>query len=346
MALNSIHLLEQSLHKVIHRVPPYLHEDLTGYLMRVAARNHLPGPAALLSAITGTQYRQIHLRDLPTVASLCRNTIEQVSQLSGYEWRISGEERRWQVNGEWLTKSVFVSLRNAKVCPVCIQEASYVRGEWSLSFYKVCADHSTRLLDHCPACTRRLEWNRRYPHRCKCGFNLGNASPEHPRAYEAALSCLIAYRIHGNPSLLEGLPLDVKSIERLAGLSLDGVCKTIWLLGHCLTELGSYGSGHGRKKPMDVDSMTARAFSLLSNWPHSLGLWLEDHIPTYLPVNFSATAFENLLAPVRSYFIDDFSYEETKFLNVVFEQHLKKIWLTMGRPHFHCQIGRQQEFDF
>lgn len=348
MGFNSTRLTMRPRARVIHRVTPYPHEDLTGFLMRVAVRNHMLGPSELLSVVTGTPNRQIQLKDLPILAELCRSTAQEVYQLSGYEWRINGEDRNWRVNGEWITKSVFISLRQAKVCPACLQERNIVRGEWSLSFYTVCAHHETHLLERCPACRRKLQWNRRYPDRCICRFNLAQSPLERSDGYAEALSKLLAYSTSGDPELLDGFPLDSKAFERLAGLSLDGICKTVWFLGHCLPELGNYGSGHGRKKPggIEVEVMAEHAFKILNNWPDSIGNWLDELISSQLPIRFSATAFERLLAPMQHYFLADESAPELKFLTAAFEQHLRRIWFMLGQRQQRCRFERQLELDF
>lgn len=334
--------------KVIHRVEPLFHEDLTSYLMRVAARNHMKGPADLLAVITGSESRPVHLKDLPAVGALCRISVEEARELSGYEWRIDGLDRRWHIHDEWLTKAVFVSLRQAKVCPVCIQEAPYIRGEWSLSFYNACALHQIRLTQKCPACLKAILWNRRYPHRCTCGFHLGSCPATKPSPYESALSCLLLYRILGQPSLLQGLPIADKTTERLAGLSLDGICKIFWFLGHSVAELGSYGSGHGRKRPdgVQIELMAARALSLLNDWPSFMGDWLEKLIASRLPAKFSGTAFDHLLAPLQNYFTVDSADPEMRFLVAALEQHLKRIWLLFGQRHHKSRFEHQMELMF
>lgn len=334
--------------RVIHRVIPYQYEDLSGFLMRVAARNHMLGPSELLSILTGTANRSVHLKDLSRLAELCRNTVEEVYQLSGYERRLNGEERSWHVNGEWLTKSAFVSLRQAKVCPDCLQEMNYVRGEWSLSFYTVCARHGSNLLTECPACRRRLQWNRRHPNRCICGFNLAQSTLDHPERYRNALSRLLAYQTFGDPKLLDGLPLDPRAVERLAGLGMDGICKTVWFLGHCLSEIGNYSIGHGRKKPcsIEVELMAERAFQMLKNWPDSLGKWLDDLLSSQFEGKFSATSVQYLLAPLQHYLQADASPAELRFLSAALEQHLKRVWVMMGSHHHRCRFERQLELGF
>lgn len=338
----------QAFPKVIHRVRPYQHEDLTGFLMRVAARNHLLGPSELLAFVTGTANQAIHLHDLPKLAELCRNTVEEVHQLSGFEWRISGEDRTWRIAGEWITKSVFISLRRARICPGCLKEQSYIRGHWSLSLYSACAKHESRLLEKCPNCQRRPLWNRRHLIRCGCGFDLSRAPLERAGRYEIALAKLLAYRSLQEPHMLEDIPLNPRALERLAGLSLDGICKTVWFLGHCLADIGNYGSGHGRKKPGhdDIDLMTERAFEMLQDWPDSIGSWLSGLVSEKLDAQFSATAYDHLLAPVQHYFQDSVTDPELKFLAAAFEQHVRRVWIMMGRRHYKCEHERQLELDF
>lgn len=334
--------------KVLHRVLPFKHEDVTGFLMRVSARNHLLGPSQLQTLLTGTPHRQISVRDLPKLAQICRNTQEEISQLSGYEWRISGDERAWRVGEQWVTKPVFISLRRTRVCPCCLREENYLRGDWALGFLSACAVHDTRLLEKCPSCHRSPAWNRRNPRLCNCGYDLSRACSDQASPHDIALARVFAYHIRRDAEFLQGIPFENHIIERLAGLSIDGTCKTIWFLGHCLADIGNCYAGHGRKKPStgDVGAMVERAFCILQNWPSAIGDWLSDSIRHKLPGGFSAAEYQFLLAPAMNYFHSSVNTAELNFLSSVFEQHIRKVWLMMGRRHPKCEYERQFELRF
>lgn len=341
-------LLLEKIPKVLHRVPPCKHEDVTGFLMRVAARNHLPGPAKLQTLLTGTPNRPITVNDLGGLAEMCRCTRDEINLLSGYEWRISGEDRAWRVGGQWVTKPVFISLRRPKVCPACLCTENYLRGEWSLGFLFACAIHETRLLEECPGCHRRLPWMRRNPRMCACGYDLAQASPMKASEYEVALARLLAYQISGDAGYLAGIPLDCVIAERLAGLSVDGTCKTVWFLGHCLSEISQCSSGHGRKKPSadSIGPMVERAFCMLQDWPDAIGNWLRRTVQSGLSPGFSAAEYEFLLAPALNYFRSSVDTAELNFLATAFEQHVRQLWLIMGRHHPKCEFERQLELKF
>jgi hypothetical protein len=216
-------------YRLIHRVTPFPDEDVFGFLTRVSERNHVRGLEAILFHLFGKKHLSVLSNHLPRLAEYCRNEAMELLPLCGIEQRQSDGSRLWQINGEWISKSAFISTRKVKVCPDCLRQAPYIRGLWSLSLYTTCAWHDCTLIDSCPACHRLLRWNRRNLTHCSCGFDLRNAAPSLPEEPPSLVARLIAHR--ANPELrLTSNCLAAREIERLATLSLDGLCKTIWFL--------------------------------------------------------------------------------------------------------------------
>lgn len=331
--------------RLIHRVPPHVHEDGIGFLMRVAARNHLKGATELLSRIKGNTRLRLEARDIELIADYCRSTIPEIAQLSGIESRGLGGEQEWQVAGEQITKSAFVSLRRAKICPVCLEESPFVRGYWCLSFYDACAIHGVQMIDRCPGCARRLKWDRRHVEKCSCGFDLRQAPTTPASPTLILLSRLIAHRAADNVPLAPAI-IPIRELERLASLSLDGLCKTVWFLGHCLRDLGRYGSGHGRLQPTcdEAAVIADQAFDVLRTWPTSLG----EHLLTLAcrpPSRSSASLLDRLFGPLQHYLYEEMTGPEHVFIRTAYEYHLRLIWRDLGRRHQSFGDSRQLELE-
>ncbi len=88
------------------------------------------------------------------------------------------------------------------ICPLCIDEAPYIRQQWQLISHQACEHHGCKLVHHCPECKSRLEYQSTESiSQCECGFELRNSPVED--APEAEL--LIAQWLSGNDSKPLGL---------------------------------------------------------------------------------------------------------------------------------------------
>lgn len=333
-------------YRLIHRVVPNIHEDAVGFLIRVAERNHISGPNAVLANITEGRHLSIDTANLPRMAHYCRNYVEELLHLSGVEQHLSDGSRAWQVNGEWVSKSSFISARNVRVCSLCLQKQSYIRGTWSLSFYTACAQHGVRMLEQCPGCGRPLRWDRRRVSYCGCNYDF-SAAPVTPVSGPSALMAQLIARRSSPSIVLQSKCIRVCEIEKLALLSLDGLCKTIWFLGHCIGELHQYGTGHGRLQPtiMEAETIMARAVDVLGDWPEGLGERLRA-LTQRSPSNSSSALLDRLLGPVQHYLNEELQAEELVFVRTAYEQHIRMLWRTFGRRHQLRNAGRQYELDF
>lgn len=335
-------------YRLIHRVKPRMHEDIFGFLVRVAQRNHFKGGATnLLKHITGNNSTKVTNSNLHQVAHYCRNTLPEIFQLSGIERQHSFSEKMWHVEGHWVTKASFVSFRHPKVCALCLREDPYVRGIWSLCFYTVCAKHRVELVSVCPSCNKSLKWDRRTVQRCNCGYDLTTAPTTTSNSQEALMSGLITHSV-GITSISD-LPqlLNQKAVDRLGELSLDGLCKTIWFLGHCISQLGKYGTGHGHIQPRNksASQMIGATFDLLDDWPNQLGNKLKS-LSNRPPSTSSASLLDRLLGPAQNYLEAEINSPELIYLKIAYEQHVRSIWKSMGKRLRSANAANQLELDF
>lgn len=315
--------------RVIQRVPPYPFEDIYGYLIRVCETNHLKSVDFILKQLI--QGRQtIRVSDLEGLAYFCRAKPEEAQHLSGVELRQVYGERSWAVSNTYVSKANFVDTKRAKICPSCLDETSFVRGEWSLTFYLSCSTHGTRMIDHCSNCLRPLKRLRRNLLKCDCGQSLTSFRSETaPAAIRLVSRLLTQHPLDVGDFGTLGMQLHV--LDRLQALSLDGLCKTLWFLGHCLSEFENLATGHGRLRPTQAhaEKIITQSIDVLSRWPEGLGEHLRKL--TSRPVApGSAALIDRTLGPLQYYLYEVIDSAELSFLTVAYEQYIRKIWRDIG----------------
>lgn len=318
-----------SLPRVIQRVAPYPFEDIYGYLIRVCETNHLKSVDFVLAQFIQGR-RTIRTCDLEALAYFCRTKPEEAQHLSGVELRQSDGERSWTMGSTHVGKANFIDARHTKICPRCLEETAFVRGEWSLTFYRTCAIHAVRMIDGCPRCRRPLKRTRRRIQVCDCGQSLTTLETE---AAPAALRLVSRLLLRHPLDVGDFAALDMRLhvADRLQALSLDGLCKTLWFLGHCLFEFESLASGHGRVRPTQphAEKIIIQSVGLLSRWPEGLG----DHLRrlTNRPITpGSAALIDRTLGPLQYYLYEVIDPAEVVFLTATYEQYIRHIWRDIG----------------
>lgn len=330
--------------RLLHRVKPYKSEDVKGFFKRVALVNFLKSGPELLRSITGNQTR-IYKEDIPRLAHYCLNSVAELAQLSGLEVFKSGLSGMWQINGERISKSTFIASRYPKICPMCLQEAPYLRGSWLLTLYVCCPIHKTLLVDKCQQCNRHLKSNRTMVEYCNCGTDLRNLKA--PRASPASLflAQLIDHRQDQDMKLSITI-LANREIERLASLSLDGLCKTIWFLGHYIANLGAHRAGQGRKiYTIDESELVIhQALNLLHDWPNSFGNQLTI-LSKRKPSASTDSLINRLFGPAQHYLNTEINDKELLYVRSAYEQHIRKIWLQFDKRTLPAISKTQLELD-
>lgn len=318
-----------SLPRVIQRVAPYPFEDIYGYLIRVCETNRLKSVDFVLAQFIQGR-RTIRACDLEALAYFCRAKPEEAQHLSGVELPRSGGERSWTIGNTHVSKANFMDARHTKICPPCLEEAAFARGEWSLTFYRSCATHAIRMIDSCPRCRRPLKRTRRRIQACDCGQSLIALETESaPAALRLVSRLLLRHRLDISDFAALGMRLHVA--DRLQGLSLDGLCKTLWFLGHCLFEFERLSTGHGRTRPSQThaEQIIMQSVKLFSHWPEGLG----DHLRklTNRPVApGSAALIDRVLGPLQYYLYEVIDSAEFAFLTAAYEQYIRQIWRDIG----------------
>lgn len=183
--------------RLLFRVDPLARESPRGYLCRVAYEHGYCGPLSL-AQIAG----------LPTSGLEREDGAKQIShvlRLEPDEWRamcyrhIKGRDR--------FDQRAFCGARvsaddlnygRPRLCTACLRERPIWWAVWDLGIVTACPIHRRRLLDECPACKGKLAWQRPAVHKCRCGLDFRNLTPESAESDLVAINAAI-YRAAGFP---------------------------------------------------------------------------------------------------------------------------------------------------
>lgn len=329
------------------RVPPKVNESLVGYLMRAANANYLRSRESILESFIGTATRPPGTHEIERLAEFTRCSVSEITQLFGFQERREGGSPCWRIGSEWITKRNFVSSRSLACCPQCLQNDPYLPGTWELALYQTCAIHRTVLIDQCPGCGKPLRWTRRGVCFCTCGFDLRSAQSDPGGEKSWMLAQLIEHRLYPDFEMTIPPHVPIHMVERLASLTLDGLFKTIWFLGHCVAEFDSCAVGHGRTqlKGDRAGRVIENAFSLLADWPDALAERLAT-IAARPNGNKKASLYRNVLGPIATYMDEEITGDELAFLRSTYEAQIRTIWRDLGRKPLQRLDDRQLEFEF
>jgi len=86
-----------------------------------------------------------------------------------------------------------------RLCPACFQACPIWWAVWDLGLVAACPIHRCLLLNQCPACKKKLAWQRPAVYKCRCGLDFRNLAPEAADSDLVAINAAI-YRAAGFPA--------------------------------------------------------------------------------------------------------------------------------------------------
>ncbi len=158
-------------------------EHLAGYLLRLADVNclrHSQELCQLLYPEADTTARaslipQAGIYDLYQLANHTGQPIEQLEKLTRpLDVRV-GRFRQFEYQGKnWPLSTIRYKYR--AWCPQCLKTKGRQLSSWDWHITTYCPEHQVLLLEHCPACNKRVSWRHSSLYRCACGAELVRAA--------------------------------------------------------------------------------------------------------------------------------------------------------------------------
>lgn len=153
-------------------------ESLRAFMYRAAQINAFPRMYA------GSAHALKHARRLLSQLESRDSTLSQELRLRLAPTPISGHKASGFLLGEEDIPSSCIRIKARSVCPLCIAESPWSRGEWELKAYTTCHLHGVSLVDECDQCQKGLSWSRTEVSRCYCGRALSSISPATSKGWE------------------------------------------------------------------------------------------------------------------------------------------------------------------
>jgi hypothetical protein len=136
-------------------------------------------------------------------------------------------------------------------------------------------------------------------------------------------------------------------VDRLAVLTLDGLCKTMWFLGFYVAGFESLRWGHGllRPKEAQADSIVERAFAMLADWPGALDRRIRE-IAQQPNARMHDGPYIRSFRPLIAYLEKELNETEFRFIHQAYELYIRKLWKEAGQRYAPRRLSNQLELDF
>jgi len=316
---------------LLYAKPPHKDESLIGYIIRLTELHKLKSPSPILRLIHGKRYKIPSQKDITKFASIVGCNPNVIANLFGFGSRNSEYQRVWRLGNEWITKPYFISSRTLSFCPICLREKPYLRSVWELVFYQACSIHNVQLIHVCSYCNKPPQWTRSSVTKCTCGAPFTEEHCRPAENHSLLISTLIHNRISDKSLTNEGMASN-NAINKLAHLTIDGLFKTIWLLGEIL-ENNVYAASNGElpKKKLNATLVMEKFFKTLVDWPDRFFYKL-NKFSRQSVTNKSNSYINRTFGPVHRYFTEEMDSKEFVFLTSAYEHHIKRIWMSANKP--------------
>ena len=153
-------------------------ESLRAFMYRAAHLNAFPRMYA------GSAHALKHARRLLNQVESRDSTLSQDLRLRLAPTPITGFKALGFLLGEEDIPSSCIRIEARSVCPLCIAENPWSRGEWELKAYTTCHLHGVSLVDKCDQCQKKLSWSSTEILRCYCGRAFSSMSSTRSKGWE------------------------------------------------------------------------------------------------------------------------------------------------------------------
>lgn len=258
---------------------PYPDESPMGYVLRVAEHNCYESPNWILR-LAGL--------DPPAFEKRCRGLgalsvdagLERFMGLFAHQLCVLVETLVVKDAGGGESRiprstipAVALRPRYRKVCPECLRERSYCRSSWDLVCVTACPTHRAVLLDACPACQRRVGWNRPGVSVCRCRYDWR----DHPTVpIEDAQMLATTLLMRAVDGIGTGAGDAQQRCDPAGGLPLGDRCRVLLALAPLAVVAGQ--SGHLARGVSNTERHEAMEFAarVLTPWPSNFHRFCEQ----------------------------------------------------------------------
>jgi TniQ len=313
--------------RLLFRVDPLPRESPREYLCRVAEAHGYWGPLAL-AQIAG----------LPTSGLERDDSVKQIAhvlRLEPEEWQamhyrhIGGRNRFDQRSFYGQRISVDdLNYERPRICPRCLKEAPIWWAVWDLGLVTACPIHRCHLVNQCPACKRRLAWQRPSVHKCRCGLDLRALTAEVATPDLVAINAAI-YKAAGFPPG-EGAELDL--VDRgfppeMLRLSLGALLRLVLFVG----SIHEKNKLRRKQRPFAATDIAVAteidrgADAVLRAWPRPLREVLRNMLPPGV-TDPASLNFSKIFGNFYRHLFRVLPRSEFGFLHDVFESFVIEDW--------------------
>ena len=207
-----------------------------------------------------------------------------------------------------------------------------------------CPRHRCVLLNQCPACRRNTAWERPAVHKCRCGLDLREVSPE-PSGPELVAIKAIIY-LAAKPTLAETAEINLADFgfsQQLLQLKLGALLRFILFIG----SINEGSILRQKQRPFRATDLAGSmaicrgAVALLRNWPQQLLGVLRRMIPQ--SVSPAALNFSDVFGNFYRHLFRVLPRREFGFLHDAFKRFVIEDWdgLIRGQHRYFSAAVRQ-----
>ena len=334
--------------RLLFRVDPTPLESPRGYLCRVAYEHRYGSPLSV-----------VRLAGLPEAAWERADDFEQIShllRLEPEEWRtmcyrhVKGRTRHNQrlFYGQRISADD-LNYRCPRLCPACLRERPIWWAVWDLGLVTACPIHGGVLINQCPACERKLAWERPAVHQCRCGFDFRDLVAEPADKDLIAINAAIC-RAAGLPAsgAAESALADCGFPAEMLHLRLGHLLRLVLFAGSIkeqdrLRRKQKYFAATNLAAAIEIGRAAA---TLLGDWPRPLREVLRRMLPLG-EANPAALNFSEIFGNFYRHLFRVLPRNEFGFLHAAFERFVIEDWKGLVRGqhrYFSAHVRRSSHW--
>jgi hypothetical protein len=335
--------------RLLFRIDPVAGESPRGYLCRTA-HDHGYGSPNALAQIAG-----LWVSGTGRVTGLDQDAaIKQLSytlRLEPEEWRslcyhhVKGRNRFKQRSfyGEAISADD-LNYRKPRLCTACLRDRSIWWAVWDLGLIVACPVHRCLLIDQCPACKRKIAWERPAVHEGKCGVDFRQVSSEPADPGLVAINTIVFRAAKFTLAETAGVEVaDFGFPPELLQLKLGALLRFVLFVG-------SINEGRvlrRKQRPFRATDLVGAmaicrgAVALLRDWPRPLREVLHRMIPQ--SSNPTTLNFSDIFGNFYRHLFRVLPRGEFGFLHDAFERFVVEDWpgLIRGQHRYFSSVVRR-----